>query len=78
MTTIDTHEFQPAGMESSPEEESLYRFRKGSYILYITLAAESRLLKIDYGFPVAIRRLLPSTLDTTYNHADPLSTITCY
>jgi hypothetical protein len=52
MTTIDKHEFQPAGMESSPEEESLYRFRKGSYILYITLAAESRLLKdpIDYGF----------------------------
>lgn len=71
MTTIASHELQPAGMESSPENESLYRFRKGSYVLYITLAANCRLLDdpCDYGFPPAIRRLLPPTIDTTHNHA---------
>jgi predicted Ser/Thr protein kinase len=71
MTTIASLELQPAGMESSPNNESLYRFRKGSYVLYITLAANCRLLDDpgDYGFPPAIRRLLPPTIDTTHNHA---------
>src|SRR5579859_766247 len=30
MTTIDSREPQPARMDSSPNNESLYRFRKGS------------------------------------------------
>jgi predicted Ser/Thr protein kinase len=71
MTTIASHELQPAGMESSPDNESLYRFRKGSYVLYITLAANCRLLPdpSDYGFPPAVRKLLPPTVNTAYNQA---------
>src|SRR5579859_300089 len=68
--TIDTRELQQAGMEASPNNESLYRFRKGSYVLYVTLAANCVLLDdSDYGFPPAIRNLLPQSIDTSYNHA---------
>jgi hypothetical protein len=68
--TIGSHELQIAGMESSPNEESLYRFRKGSYVLYITLAGDCVLLDgSDYGFPPSVRNLLPGSIDTSYNHA---------
>jgi len=68
--TIASRELQQAGMESSPNQESLYRFRNGSYVLYVTLAANCVLLDdSDYGFPPAIRNILPRTIDTSYNHA---------
>ena len=67
---IDSHELQQAGMESSPGQNSLYRFRNGSYVLYVTLAPSCTLLdESDYGFPPAIRNLLPRVIDTSYNHA---------
>lgn len=68
--TIASRELQVAGMEASPNKESLYRFRKGSYVLYVTLAADYTVLDgSDYGFPPAIRNLLPQSIDTSYNHA---------
>lgn len=71
MATIDSRELRPASMESSPNNESLYRFRKDSYVLYVTLDANCVLLDdpTDYGFPPAVRRLLPPSIDMSYNHA---------
>jgi len=53
---VQMNQLQIAGMEARPNEESLYRFRKGSYVLYVTLAADCVLLDgYDYGFPPAAR-----------------------
>ena len=67
---VQMNQLQIAGMEASPNEESLYRFRKDSYVLYVTLAADCVLLDgYDYGFPPAVRKFLPPTIDMSYNHA---------
>ena len=56
-------------MESGPDCESLYRFRAGLYVLYIILQPHCTLIADpdDYGFPPAILKLLPSTIDPSYN-----------
>jgi len=66
---MNTCDLQEAGMEASPDSESLYRFRAGSYFLYVVLQPNCVLIKdpIDYGFPPAIRKLLPPTIDLSHN-----------
>ena len=48
---------------------NLYRFRSGSYVLYVEVEPHCILIedKCDYGFPPAIRKLLPPTLPSSHN-----------
>jgi len=66
---MNTCELQAAGIDATPDYESLYRFRAGSYVLYVVLQPHCIFLTDpdDYGFPPAIRKLLPSTIDPSYN-----------
>ena len=66
---MKTCELQAAGMDASPDYESLYRFRAGSYVLYVVLQPHCVSISdpIDYGFPPAILKLLPPTIDPSYN-----------
>jgi predicted Ser/Thr protein kinase len=69
---MDTRELQPAGMDAwdmETETESLYRFRAGSHIIYVVVQPRCILLDriSDYGFPIAIRNLLPATISPSHN-----------
>jgi len=76
---MKTCELQEVSMESSPDFESLYRFRAGSYVLYVVLQPRCALIADpdDYGFPPAILKLLPSTIDPSYNCVDISSSGQC-
>jgi predicted Ser/Thr protein kinase len=66
---MNTRELQAAGMDASPDSESLYRFRADSYVLYVVLQPHCTSIPdpFDYGFPPAVRKLLPPTIDSAFN-----------
>jgi len=66
---MKTCELQQAGMDATPDYESLYRFRAGSYVLYVVLQPHCISITdpVDYCFPPAILKLLPPNIDPAYN-----------
>jgi hypothetical protein len=67
-----TCDLEQAGMDACDTEcdtESLYRFRAGSFVLYVVVQPRCILIKdiSDYGFPIAIRNLLPPTIPSSHN-----------
>ena len=70
---METQSLRPAGMDASDREENdvdnLYRFRSGSSVIYVVVEPHCVLIQdvADYGFPPAIRRLLPPTIPPSHN-----------
>ena len=70
---MDTRKLEPAGMDADDTDTTnsnhLYRFRYGSYVLYVEIEPHCILVESNdnYGFPLAIRKLLPETIPISHN-----------
>jgi hypothetical protein len=71
---MNTRDLEPAGMDAYKEcnIENLYRFCAGSFVLYVVVQPRCILIEdtFDYGFPWAIRKLLPPTIPPSHNFVE--------
>lgn len=74
-SAMNTRGLEPAGMDAYNAEcdiENLYRFCAGSFVLYVVVQPRCILIEdnFDYGFPLAIRNLLPPTIPPSHNFVE--------